>query len=371
LASQEGQTAAEYLGVLLVVAAIIAAIAQLGLPERLGQEVARAVCMMASDDPEENCPPSAGSRAEHEEPGPEGPAAGGAAPRLSLDEVSAMAGRAAPAVRTSSAGQPRNLFAVDSATPADVSPTTRAEHHAAVRAARTVAGNVLREYCKAPDMTTGTTLCSGDQYRENEGEIIATLLEGESLADIELEREEFNTEPPWYDPFNLVSGGAAAATAKVGVSAVRRAAGGLLGSGAPAAASGAAASFSQRTFTRMPPTLKLGMASLATRVPSRAATSGVYVIRTPSGAYVGQSGNISARLAQHVRSGRFTQAEVSRAQRYSVPGGKTAREMAEQVKINSREFGGLAGRRLRNRVNPIGPNRRGGLFPSFYKYPGE
>jgi hypothetical protein len=370
LASQEGQTAAEYLGVLLVVAAIIAAIAQLGLPERLGQEVARAVCMMASDDPEENCPPSAGSRAEHEEPGPEGPAAGGAAPRLSLDEVSAMAGRAAPAVRTSSAGQPRNLFAVDSATPADVSPTTRAEHHAAVRAARTVAGNVLREYCKAPDMTTGTTLCSGDQYRENEGEIIATLLEGESLADIELEREEFNTEPPWYDPFNLVSGGAAAATAKVGVSAVRRAAGGLLGSGAPAAASGAAASFSQRTFTRMPPTLKLGMASLATRVPSRTATSGIYVIRTPSGAYVGQSGNISARLARHVRDRRFTRTEVAAAQRYSVPGGKTAREMAEQVKINSREFRGLQGGRLRNKVNPIGPDRRA-LFPRSYRYPGE
>jgi hypothetical protein len=44
--------------------------------------------------------------------------------------------------------------------------------------------------------------------------------------------------------------------------------------------------------------------------------------------------------------------------------------MAEQVKINGREFRGLQGGRLRNRVNPIGPDRRG-LFPRFYRYPGE
>jgi hypothetical protein len=91
---------------------------------------------------------------------------------------------------------------------------------------------------------------------------------------------------------------------------------------------------------------------------------GVYVIRGSEGTYVGQSDNISARLAQHVASGRFTQAEVDAAERLAVSGGKTAREIAEQQKID--ELGGIG--RLLNRRNPIG-RARFNLMPRGYMRP--
>jgi uncharacterized protein YgbK (DUF1537 family) len=87
------------------------------------------------------------------------------------------------------------------------------------------------------------------------------------------------------------------------------------------------------------------------------------VVRTEAGNYVGQSGNITQRLAQHVNAGKFTQAEVDAAERFAVSGGRTAREIAEQLKIDSPEFGGIDN--LLNKVNPIGA-RRLDLFPDGY-----
>jgi hypothetical protein len=83
--------------------------------------------------------------------------------------------------------------------------------------------------------------------------------------------------------------------------------------------------------------------------------SGNYVVSTPRGEYVGQSGNISNRLDQHVASGKFTQAEVNAAQRIAVPGSKLDREIAEQLLIDSK--GGVPN--LLNVVNPVGPKRFG------------
>jgi hypothetical protein len=77
--------------------------------------------------------------------------------------------------------------------------------------------------------------------------------------------------------------------------------------------------------------------------------------------YVGQSGNITERLAEHVTIGKFTQAEVNAAQRIAVSGGKTAREIAEQMKID--DLGGIKGGNLWNIRNPIGWARFG-LMPN-------
>lgn len=79
------------------------------------------------------------------------------------------------------------------------------------------------------------------------------------------------------------------------------------------------------------------------------------VVSTPAGEYVGQSGNISTRLEQHVASGKFTQAEVDAAERFAVQGTKLDREIAEQLLIDSK--GGIGN--LLNKVNPIGPKRFG------------
>lgn len=94
---------------------------------------------------------------------------------------------------------------------------------------------------------------------------------------------------------------------------------------------------------------------IATNTVSSPIESGNYVVSTPTGEYVGQSGNISTRLEQHVASGRFTQAEVDAAQRFAVPGAKLDREIAEQLLIDSK--GGIDN--LLNKVNPIGPKRFG------------
>lgn len=89
------------------------------------------------------------------------------------------------------------------------------------------------------------------------------------------------------------------------------------------------------------------------------ANEGIYVVPSATGTYVGQSGNITRRLSQHVLKGKFTQAEVDAAERIHVGGGKTAREVSEQLKID--EFGGIDN--LANKVNPIGA-RRFGLMPN-------
>ncbi|GAA1138006.1 RHS repeat-associated core domain-containing protein [Kribbella jejuensis] len=80
---------------------------------------------------------------------------------------------------------------------------------------------------------------------------------------------------------------------------------------------------------------------------------GIYIVNSKAGVYVGQSKNISKRLAQHVRDGKFTQAEADNAARQGVVGNKTSREIAEQMMID--RLGGI--NNLRNVVNPIGPKR--------------
>jgi RHS repeat-associated protein len=97
---------------------------------------------------------------------------------------------------------------------------------------------------------------------------------------------------------------------------------------------------------------------------TRLITEGIYVVRAARGIYVGQSGSISARLAQHVSAGKFTQAEVDAAERVFVSGGRTSREIAEQLRID--ELGGIRG--LINRRNPVGPARFD-LMPPGYTRP--
>ncbi|MGH3133443.1 MAG: RHS repeat-associated core domain-containing protein, partial [Gaiellaceae bacterium] len=96
----------------------------------------------------------------------------------------------------------------------------------------------------------------------------------------------------------------------------------------------------------------------------RAVQAGIYIVRTARGIYVGQSGQISVRLARHVRTGKFTQAEADAAERVSVRGDRIAREIAEQQKID--ELGGID--LLLNERNVIGPNRFH-LMPAGYSRP--
>jgi hypothetical protein len=77
----------------------------------------------------------------------------------------------------------------------------------------------------------------------------------------------------------------------------------------------------------------------------------VYAVETVAGeTYIGQSGNIASRLAQHVDNGFITQEAADSAQLFEVLGGKTSREVAEQALIDSN--GGVGN--LANTVNPIG-----------------
>lgn len=108
-------------------------------------------------------------------------------------------------------------------------------------------------------------------------------------------------------------------------------------------------------------TAGMGEWLVGARAVQQEVQEGIYIVRAAEGRYVGQSGNMAERLAQHVARGKFTEAEVSTAERIYVGGGKTAREIAEQLKID--ELGGL--RNLINERNPIGP-RRFELMPPGY-----
>jgi hypothetical protein len=80
---------------------------------------------------------------------------------------------------------------------------------------------------------------------------------------------------------------------------------------------------------------------------------GIYEFTAASGkTYVGQSGNIAARLEQHIASGKLFPGTSVRTT--EVLGGKAAREIAEQLRINS--LGGI--KYLENIRNPIGPARQ-------------
>lgn len=86
---------------------------------------------------------------------------------------------------------------------------------------------------------------------------------------------------------------------------------------------------------------------------SRVVTQGIYQFVSSSGkTYVGQSCNIPRRLAEHAR--RKFLAPGTPVMTTEVLGGKTVREIAEQLRINA--LGGI--KNLANEVNPIGPNRQ-------------
>jgi RHS repeat-associated protein len=106
------------------------------------------------------------------------------------------------------------------------------------------------------------------------------------------------------------------------------------------------------------PTLGAGDAPLAVVSISSKATvaeEGIYEFQAASGkTYVGQSGQISERLVQHLKSGKLAASDATAVARTEVLGGKTAREVAEQVRIN--KLGGIEN--LENKVNPIGANRQ-------------
>jgi hypothetical protein len=57
--------------------------------------------------------------------------------------------------------------------------------------------------------------------------------------------------------------------------------------------------------------------------------------------YVGQSGDIDRRLAEHIRDGRLASSDLANVRRTAVPGGKLQREIAEQLRIT--ELGGIKG----------------------------
>jgi RHS repeat-associated protein len=75
--------------------------------------------------------------------------------------------------------------------------------------------------------------------------------------------------------------------------------------------------------------------------------------KAPGKDYIGQSNDIPRRLGQHGRSGRYDPATPATTK--AVPGGKFAREVAEQNQIT--DAGGIKGGKLSNKVNPIGVKR--------------
>ena len=86
---------------------------------------------------------------------------------------------------------------------------------------------------------------------------------------------------------------------------------------------------------------------------------GIYEFQTPGGIpYVGQSGNIPARIAKHESSGLKPPGTAYKSK--SVPGGVTMREIAEHQRIQE-ITGGVPARkspRVANKKDPIGPKRR-------------
>ena len=82
---------------------------------------------------------------------------------------------------------------------------------------------------------------------------------------------------------------------------------------------------------------------------------GIYEFKAASGKiYVGQSSDISKRILQHIASGKLKEADLATLRVAAVNGGKTAREIAEQLRINA--LGGI--RALENIRNPIGRARQ-------------
>jgi hypothetical protein len=102
-----------------------------------------------------------------------------------------------------------------------------------------------------------------------------------------------------------------------------------------------------------------------------ASEGGVYEFpdaQNPGKQYVGQSGNLAQRIQAQRSAGRIEPGVEPIIT--EVPGGKTAREVAEQTRIN--ELGGtrnVAGSQASNIRNPIGPNRRAQVEQQFGPIP--
>ncbi|MBI3837750.1 MAG: hypothetical protein HY288_07430 [Planctomycetia bacterium] len=87
---------------------------------------------------------------------------------------------------------------------------------------------------------------------------------------------------------------------------------------------------------------------------SSLANEGIYEFTAASGkTYVGQSGNISQRIARQLSDGKLLEADLASLRTTEVLGGKVEREIAEQLRII--ELGGV--KNLENIRNPIGPAR--------------
>ncbi len=98
------------------------------------------------------------------------------------------------------------------------------------------------------------------------------------------------------------------------------------------------------------------MVSLSTeKLPCKLPKSGIYKFtgRTTK-PYVGQSRNIPKRLERHLSTGKLPEDRLGTVEATAVRGGKTAREIAEQARIDA--LGGL--QNTENLRNPIGPLRR-------------
>jgi hypothetical protein len=97
--------------------------------------------------------------------------------------------------------------------------------------------------------------------------------------------------------------------------------------------------------------------------PNKPAKGGIYEFpdQTSGGTpYVGQSSNVPNRLNQHQDAGRLSPGTESTT---PIPGGKTAREIAEHNRIQQLTGGQKAKNSpaVSNKVDPIGPKRRPGL----------
>ncbi len=101
-------------------------------------------------------------------------------------------------------------------------------------------------------------------------------------------------------------------------------------------------------------------ASIISGAGKTLANEGIYEFISASGKkYVGQSGDIALRIEQHMASGKLLLKDKGTLKITEVLGGKTAREIAEQMKINN--LGGLFKdgiKNLENIRNPIGPARQ-------------
>lgn len=94
---------------------------------------------------------------------------------------------------------------------------------------------------------------------------------------------------------------------------------------------------------------------LPNNIPSK--TEGVYIYynRKLGAHYVGQSGDISKRLQQHINAGNLDPEDLKEVEVIAIAGGKVKREIAEQFIIKY-EYGGISDE-LANKINPLGEQR--------------